>query len=99
MLCPLREYNSYVIMYSRSQHSDGNGVDKMTTHYTTFGPVRGDCGHKHKTEDAAHACASEDMDGCASQGGYSDRSVYVVTPAGREMVAKVSRSADLEAHQ
>ncbi len=43
--------------------------------YTTWGPVRGDCGHAHKTWMAASACLTKDAAGCAKQGGYSDREV------------------------
>lgn len=43
--------------------------------YTTWGPVRGDCGHAHRTVEAAKQCIARDAAGCRSQGGYSDRSV------------------------
>ncbi len=46
--------------------------------YTTCGGVRGQCGHLHRSEAAAQACADRDQAGCASQRGYSDRSVCVV---------------------
>ena len=46
-----------------------------TITYTTQGNVRGCCGHKHRTIEAAKRCADRDQAGCASQGGYSDRSV------------------------
>lgn len=50
----------------------------MSTHYTARGPVRGCCGHKHRSLEAALRCVNRDQSGCASQGGYSDRSVYAV---------------------
>ncbi len=50
----------------------------MKTYYTTVGRVRGECGHKHRTVTAAQACAERDDDGCATQGGYSDRSIRAV---------------------
>lgn len=43
--------------------------------YTTFGQVRGCCGHAHKTVEAAEKCRAEDHRGCKAQGGYSDRHV------------------------
>ena len=46
----------------------------MTT-YTTKGSVRGCCGHKHRSLEAAVKCAREDQKGCQSQGGYSDRQI------------------------
>lgn len=48
-------------------------------HYTTDGPVRGSCGHKHKTREAARKCLMRDRVGCAEQGGYSDRKIVEVT--------------------
>jgi hypothetical protein len=50
--------------------------------YTTYGHVRGQCGHVHETMEAAEACAARDGDGCHSQGGYSDRHGYVVDEDG-----------------
>ena len=48
--------------------------------YTTWGSVRGCCGHAHKTQESAQACASKDHRACRSLGGgaYSDRSVRVI---------------------
>lgn len=46
--------------------------------YTTYGNVRGGCGHRHQTSEAAERCLARDQAGCRSQGGYSDRSVAVV---------------------
>lgn len=31
-----------------------------TTYYTTTGPVRGECGHRHRTVLAAYACLKRD---------------------------------------
>ena len=47
--------------------------------YTTWGSVRGCCGHMHKTADAAERCIAKDDRGCKMQGGYSDRVVHVVS--------------------
>lgn len=46
--------------------------------YTTWGPVRGDCGHAHDTLASAEQCIAGDADGCAAQGGFSDREVRVI---------------------
>lgn len=48
---------------------------KSTT-YTTKGPVRGGCGHAHRTLRAALACLRADRRGCERVRGYSDRDVY-----------------------
>lgn len=50
----------------------------MTTYFTTRGSVRGCCGHKHRTIEAALRCLKSDQSGCASQGGYSDRQLIPV---------------------
>jgi len=47
--------------------------------YTTNGSVRGSCGHRHRSLDAAEKCIEKDGSGCRSQGGYTDRSVYART--------------------
>lgn len=47
--------------------------------FTTSGPVRGDCGHKHKYLRTAQECLDKDQKGCAQQGGYSDRVIVEVT--------------------
>jgi len=49
----------------------------MTT-YTTKGPVRGCCGHEHRSIETAFRCLAADQSGCRRQGGYSDRSVVRV---------------------
>jgi hypothetical protein len=50
----------------------------MTARYTTYGPVRDQCGHAHETYEAAKRCARRDQSGCASQGAYSDRLVVII---------------------
>jgi hypothetical protein len=47
----------------------------MKTYYTTTGSVRGSCGHKHRSIEAAEACLEQDRRDCRSLGGgaYSDR--------------------------
>lgn len=65
----------------------------MTTYYTTSGSVRGDCGHHHRTLSGADRCLQRDMDGCASQGGYSDRRIVAIDGEGceRELSAEEQR--------
>lgn len=46
--------------------------------YTTWGDVRGGCGHRHKTIAAAEQCIERDSAGCQRQGGYTDRHVRVL---------------------
>jgi len=52
----------------------------MNTFYIAHGSVRGSCGHKHRTIDAAEACRGRDAQLCHNLGGgaYSDRSVMAV---------------------
>ena len=46
--------------------------------YTCIGSVRGECGRKHRTIEAAVRCTRKDRHACFAQGGgaYSDRCVY-----------------------
>lgn len=55
----------------------------MTLYYTTTGNVRGCCGHRHRTIDAAYACLKKDQRYCKKIGGYSDRKV--AGPKGRTL--------------
>ena len=52
------------------------------TVYTTYGSVRGQCGHAHRSEAAAERCLASDQRACHSQRGYSDRMVCVVGDSG-----------------
>ena len=45
--------------------------------YTTYGSVRGSCGHKHRTIASAVVCLTKDRKVCRRYGGYSDRRVGV----------------------
>lgn len=49
----------------------------MTT-YTTYGPVRGCSGVRHRTRSAAERALAKDQAACRRQRGYSDRIVAVV---------------------
>ena len=57
-------------------------AEPTLAYFTTEGSVRGACGHKHRTYDAAEKCIARDQHGCASQGGYSDRHVVAVDSDG-----------------
>jgi len=48
--------------------------------YTTYGSVRGCCGHKHRTLKTAQECADRDQAGCRTQGSgaYSDREIVLI---------------------
>jgi len=47
--------------------------------YTTWGPVRGECGHRHNSVRAAARCCVLDRRYCErSRGSYSDRSLWRV---------------------
>ena len=50
--------------------------------YSTYGSVRGSCGHRHTTEAAALQCLERDQRGCSRQGGYSDRHIVEVDERG-----------------
>lgn len=43
--------------------------------YTTYGSIRGQCAHLHRTLEGAERCASRDLHLCGAQsrGSYSDR--------------------------
>lgn len=47
----------------------------MVVRYTTWGSVRGDCGHLHRTREEAKRCLARDRRSCRAQGGYSDRTL------------------------
>lgn len=51
------------------------------TAFTTTGPVRGDCGHRHRSIEAALDCIGRDGRGCRASSGpaaYSDRRVVAL---------------------
>lgn len=63
--------------------------------YVASGSVRGDCGHLHKTPEAAEQCRAKDARGCTALSKhsgythcYSDRSVYAVLHDGTRRVAQ-----------
>jgi hypothetical protein len=46
--------------------------------YTTEGPLRGRCGHKHKDIESAVDCLDSDEAVCVARGGHTDRQIFVV---------------------
>lgn len=46
---------------------------------TTWGKIRGCCGHLHRTIEAAEACLARHMANCRSKGEYSDRRVFMLS--------------------
>ena len=50
--------------------------------YTTYGPIRGCCEHRHRDNASAAACVARDYKACLKQGGYSDRQVVIVADNG-----------------
>lgn len=72
----------------RDTASDENEDSHPVTAYTTWGPVRGGCGHRHRTYATAHRCVARDHAGCAltSSGltrAYSDREVIAIRAKNR----------------
>lgn len=61
------------------------------TRYTTWGSVRGGCGHLHMTVESAERCAARDQRDCRRQGGYSDRTIRRLNGGS---VAEVRRSLE-----
>lgn len=56
------------------EHED----DRPALGYTTYGDVRGGCGHLHGSPHAACQCREADTRDCRIAGGYSDRHVVAV---------------------
>lgn len=62
---------------------------RLHTYYAAAGPVRGFCGHKHRTPDAARGCVLRDNLGVKRGNGpasYSDRRVVVVVVDGDNVI-------------
>jgi hypothetical protein len=53
---------------------EGLNVDETET----IRNVRGNCGHNHRTIEAAVRCKKRDQRDCSAQGGYSDRTILAV---------------------
>lgn len=62
--------------------------------FSTWGPVRGSCGHQHQSLSAAADCLARDQRACQRQRGYSDRSV-VAAVVGPDPRRKVSRDFEI----
>ena len=50
--------------------------------YTTFGRVRGCCGHRHRNREAAERCVAADRAGRGKARGCSDRAVFYISADG-----------------
>ena len=50
--------------------------------FTTHGPVRGGCGHLHRSREGAARCQHADHVGCIDAGGHSDRSILKADQSG-----------------
>lgn len=57
--------------------------EEISMVYTTYGQVRGCCGHRHTSVETAERCITKDGRGCRMQGGYTDRSIVDVREDGR----------------
>ena len=66
------------------------------SYYTTWGPIRGCCGHLHRTYETAVRCISRDHRGCVKQGGYTDRMLRVVDSREEIDAYDVTRGAGRE---
>lgn len=55
-------------------------AEDPTPVWATWGPVRGYCGHMHRSVDTAERCRARDRAGCRRQGGYSDRDLVLEDP-------------------
>lgn len=51
-------------------------MDKV---YVCWGPIRGWCGHAHRTFSGAEECLIRDKRRCKREGGYSDRLIYAMS--------------------
>lgn len=69
------------------QHYDGS--THTGDHYRCVGSVRGWCGHRHTSVREAVRCLQRDQRGCKSQGGYSDRCVYLYAGDNRQCCAEI----------
>ena len=61
-----------------AEYLDNHEKGSVEMLYTTWGSVRGCCGHAHKTAEAAEECINQDAHGCMLAGGYSDREVRAI---------------------
>ena len=69
-------------------HTHYDGSVTTGTHYRCVGDIRGWCGTQHRELTAALRCLKSDRAGCESQGGYSDRAIYLYDDDGRQGLAE-----------
>lgn len=65
----------------------------MSNRYITDGNVRGECGHLHRSIEAAAKCAKQDQAACHKQGGYSDRILVVIADGKRREATRDEHDA------
>lgn len=64
----------------------------MNVYYVCKGPVRGSCGHKHRTGNAALECLRQDWRKPRAKAGWSrDREVFQVADGVETQVSGVSK--------
>lgn len=61
--------------------------------FTCVGDVRGQCDTHHHTIGTARRCIQRDRDGCASQGGYSDREIVAIEDGQQRELTDVEQMA------
>lgn len=74
----------------------------MINHYIAYGPVRGECGHMHKTREAAEACAERDQAAIRRAypstfptRAYSDRDAVACDEHGKRIAEEPEEDYDL----
>ena len=66
----------------------------MNSYYYCKGPIRGACGHHHRTITGAARCLRSDQRGCNPHGQhyptepYSDRDIWLHGPDGRRIMVE-----------
>ena len=81
---------SFVFVVGAGSACTSKGGERVKRVYVCWGPVRGWCGHAHRTIDGALKCHRRDIQRCRKAGGYSDRLIYELTP---EVLKRAKNSA------
>jgi len=61
--------------------------------FTTQGPVRGPCSHKHKNLESAADCLGEDEALCFTRGKHTDREIFVLEGPSRRKLTPAEAQA------
>lgn len=67
----------------------------MVVRYTTWGSVRGGCGHLHRTREGAEKCLARDRRLCRMLGGVSDRTLRRIDGDSLSDVRRILSSYDV----